>query len=248
MYEQFTDRARKVLQLAKLEAIQLRHEYMGCEHILLGLLKDGGGVAANVLKNLGVDLDVSRLGIIPGVAKVVPEGPMPQTPRAKRVVEHAAREARLLGHNYVGTEHLLLGLIWDAGLAGDLLKAQGVTVEKVREEVVALVGTPKKEDPTTPVETVTRILVAMKMMQKEEGQKALSWLDEVQGSYHPVPSVMGASAFSAGIDEVEDDAVDEGFRQKVIGILREELEILKAASRTDAACAMLKAIRRVEQL
>src|SRR5881396_375433 len=114
MYERFTDRARKVMQLANQEAQRFNHEYIGTEHILLGLVKEGSGVAANVLKNLDVDLRKIRLE----VEKIVQTGPdmvtipnPPQTPRAKRVVEFAIDEACSLDHNYVGTEHLLLGIL-----------------------------------------------------------------------------------------------------------------------------------------
>ena len=114
MYERFTDRARKVMQLANQEAQRFNHEYIGTEHILLGLIKEGSGVAANVLKNLEVDLRKIRLE----VEKLVQSGPdmvtmgkLPQTPRAKKVIEYSMEEARNLGHNYVGTEHILLGLL-----------------------------------------------------------------------------------------------------------------------------------------
>src|ERR1051326_6252401 len=110
MYERFTDRARKVMQLANQGAERLNHEYIGTEHILLGLIKEGSGVAANVLKNLDIDLRKIRLE----VEKIIQAGPgkvtaqhLPQTPRAKKVIEYTIEEARKLGHNYVGTEHLL---------------------------------------------------------------------------------------------------------------------------------------------
>ena len=113
MNDRFTQRVRKVLFLARDEAGRLQHEYIGTEHILLGLIKEGSGVAANVLKNLDVDLRKIRLE----VEKLVQSGPdmvtmgkLPQTPRAKKVIEYAIEEARNLNHNYVGTEHLLLGL------------------------------------------------------------------------------------------------------------------------------------------
>ena len=121
MYERFTDRARKVMQLANQEAQRFNHEYVGTEHVLLGLIKEGSGVAANVLKNLDVDLRKIRNE----VEKIVQAGPdmvtmgkLPQTPRAKKVIEYAIEEARNLNHNYVGTEHLLLGLVARAGGGG----------------------------------------------------------------------------------------------------------------------------------
>ena len=144
MYERFTDRARKVMQLANQEAQRFNHEYIGTEHILLGLVKEGSGVAANVLKNLEVDLRKIRLE----VEKIVQSGPdmvtmgkLPQTPRAKKVIEYAMEEARNLNHNYVGTEHLLLGLIREQeGVAAQVLMNLGLKLEDVREEVLSLLG------------------------------------------------------------------------------------------------------------
>ena len=144
MYERFTDRARKVMQLANQEAQRFNHEYIGTEHILLGLVKEGSGVAANVLKNLDVDLRKIRLE----VEKLVQSGPdmvtmgkLPQTPRAKKVIEYSMEEARNLNHNYVGTEHLLLGLLREQeGVAAQVLMNLGLKLEDVREEVLNLLG------------------------------------------------------------------------------------------------------------
>ncbi len=144
MYERFTDRARKVMQLANQEAQRFNHEYIGTEHVLLGLVKEGSGVAANVLKNLDVDLRRIRAE----VEKIVQSGPdmvtmgkLPQTPRAKKVIEYAMEEARNLNHNYVGTEHLLLGLLRESeGVAAQVLMNLGLKLEDVREEVLNLLG------------------------------------------------------------------------------------------------------------
>jgi len=144
MYERFTDRARKVMQLANQEAQRFNHEYIGTEHILLGLIKEGSGVAANVLRNLDIDLRKIRLE----VEKLVQSGPdmvtmgkLPHTPRAKKVLEYAVEEARNLNHNYVGTEHLLLGLLREQeGVAAQVLMNLGLRLEDVREEVLNLLG------------------------------------------------------------------------------------------------------------
>src|SRR3989442_1318654 len=146
MYERFTDRARKVMQLANQEAQRFNHEYIGTEHILLGLVKEGSGVAANVLKNLDIDLRKIRLE----VEKIVQPGPggdqvvmgrLPHTPRAKKVIEYSVEEARNLNHNYVGTEHLLLGLLREQeGVAAQVLMNLGLKLEDVREEVLNLLG------------------------------------------------------------------------------------------------------------
>ena len=144
MFERFTDRARKVMALANQEAQRFNHEYIGTEHILLGLVKEGSGVGASVLKNLDVDLRKVRLE----VEKLVKSGPdmvtmgkLPQTPRAKKVIEYAIEEARNLNHNYVGTEHLLLGLLREHdGVAAQVLMNLGLKLEEVREEVLNLLG------------------------------------------------------------------------------------------------------------
>src|SRR5271157_4223965 len=138
MYERFTDRARKVMQLANQEAQRFNHEYIGTEHILLGLIKEGSGVAANVLKNLDIDLRKIRLEI----EKIVQSGPhmasvgkLPQTPTAKKVIEYSIEEARSFKHHYVGTEHLLLGLMREQeGIAAQILINLGLRLQDLREE------------------------------------------------------------------------------------------------------------------
>ena len=144
MYERFTDRARKVMQLANQEAQRFNHEYIGTEHILLGLVKEGSGVAANVLKNLDVDLRKIRLEVeklVQSGPEMVTIGKLPQTPRAKKVIEYSMEEARNLNHNYVGTEHILLGLLREQeGVAAQVLMNLGMKLEDVREEVLNLLG------------------------------------------------------------------------------------------------------------
>jgi len=144
MYERFTDRARKVMQLANQEAQRFNHEYIGTEHILLGLVKEGSGVAANVLKNLDVDLRKIRLEVeklVQSGPEMVTIGKLPQTPRAKKVIEYSMEEARNLNHNYVGTEHILLGLLREQeGVAAQVLMNLGMILDDVREEVLNLLG------------------------------------------------------------------------------------------------------------
>ena len=150
MFERLTDRARKVMALANQEAQRFNHEYIGTEHILLGLVKEGSGVGANVLKNLDIDLRKVRLE----VEKLVKSGPdmvtmgkLPQTPRAKKVIEYAIEEARNLNHNYVGTEHLLLGLLREHdGVAAQVLMNLSLKLEEVREEVLSLLGAGVESD------------------------------------------------------------------------------------------------------
>ena len=144
MFNKFTERARKVILLAKQEAKRFNHDYIGTEHVLLGLLREGEGVAAAVLQSLGMNLNNIRLEVEKlvqiGPATVV-SGDLPFTPKAKKVMELAMEEARTLGHNYIGTEHLLLGLIREGeGVASQVFMNMGLDLEKVREEVIKLLG------------------------------------------------------------------------------------------------------------
>jgi len=150
MFERFTDRARKVMALANQEAQRFNHEYIGTEHILLGLVKEGSGVGANVLKNLDVDLRKVRLEVeklVKSGPETVTMGKLPQTPRAKKVIEYAIEEARNLNHNYVGTEHLLLGLLREQdGVAAQVLMNLNLRLEDVREEVLNLLGASEESE------------------------------------------------------------------------------------------------------
>ena len=144
MFNKFTERARKVILLAKEEAKRFNHDYIGTEHILLGLIREGEGVAAAVLQKLGLSPEKIRLE----VEKLVQSGPstmvsgdIPFTPKAKKVIELAMEEARSLGHNYIGTEHLLLGLIREGeGVASQVLMNLGLDLNRVRNEVITLLG------------------------------------------------------------------------------------------------------------
>jgi len=144
MFNRFTERARKVVLLAKEEAKRFNHDYIGTEHILLGLIREGEGVAAAVLQKLGLSpekirLEVEKL-VQPGPATIV-SGDIPFTPKAKKVIELAMEEARSLGHNYIGTEHLLLGLIREGeGVASQVLMNLGLDLNRVRNEVITLLG------------------------------------------------------------------------------------------------------------
>ena len=149
MFDRFTDRARKVMNLARQEAQKLNHDYIGTEHVLLGLVQEGSGVAANVLRNLDIDLKKIRLELEKFVKSGSPTmtvGQLPFTPRAKRVLELSMEEANNLNHNYIGTEHLLLGLLREHdGYAARVLMSLGVKLEDVREEVMEILGA----DPST---------------------------------------------------------------------------------------------------
>src|ERR1043165_5723068 len=160
MFDRFTDRAKKVMNLARQEAQRFNHEYLGTEHILLGLVQEGSGVAANVLKNMSIELPKIR-GEVEKIVKTGPSmvtmGQLPFTPRAKKVLELSMEEAANLGHNYIGTEHLLLGLIRERdGKAAKVLTNLNVKLEQVREEVLDFLGADvsnaetEKEQPAAP--------------------------------------------------------------------------------------------------
>jgi len=141
VFERFTDRARRVVVLAQEEARMLDHNYIGTEHILLGLIGEGEGVAAKALESLGISLEAVRQEVeeIIGRGQQAPPGHIAFTPRAKKVLELALREAQQLGHNYVGTEHILLGLIREGeGVAAQVLVKLGADLERVRQQVIQL--------------------------------------------------------------------------------------------------------------
>ena len=139
MFERFTDRARRVVVLAQDEARYLAHAYIGTEHLLLGLIREGDGVAARALTSLGVSFEVVRQQIVEivGRGEGQPPGHIPFTPRAKKILELALRESRQLGHEYIGTEHILLGIVRESeGVAAQVLQRQGLTLAVVRESVL----------------------------------------------------------------------------------------------------------------
>src|SRR6059036_3785221 len=141
MFERFTDRARRVVVLAQEEARMLNHNYIGTEHILLGLIHEGEGVAAKALESLGISLEAVRSQVkeIIGQGQAAPTGHIPFTPRAKKVLELSLREALQLGHNYIGTEHILLGLIRKGeGVAAQVLQKLGADLNRVRQQVIQL--------------------------------------------------------------------------------------------------------------
>jgi ATP-dependent Clp protease ATP-binding subunit ClpC len=150
MFERFTDRARRVVVLAQEEAKMLNHNYIGTEHILLGLIHEGEGVAAKALESLGISLDAVREQVqdIIGQGQQQPTGHIPFTPRAKKVLELSLREALQLGHNYIGTEHILLGLIREGeGVAAQVLVKLGADLNKVRQQVIQLLSGYQGKEP-----------------------------------------------------------------------------------------------------
>ncbi len=149
-FDKFTERARKVLALSQEEAQRLQHNYIGTEHLLLGLVREGEGVAAKVLLNLGVQLDAIRQSVEFTIGRgdqSVP-GSIGLTPRAKKVIELAVYEARNMNHHYIGTEHILLGLVREGeGIAAMALESMGVQLKRVREETLRVL---KQANPAPP--------------------------------------------------------------------------------------------------
>jgi ATP-dependent Clp protease ATP-binding subunit ClpC len=171
VFERFTERARHVVVLAQDEARRLRHNYIGTEHLLLGLLREEEGIAARVLESLGIALeDVQALvSRIVGRGDEATTGQIPFTPRAKKVLELSLREARSLGHNYIGTEHILLGVVREnEGVAARILLDFDADAEKVRTEVIRMLS-----GPGVPPEGYT---VAWQEGRRRKGRVELSWL------------------------------------------------------------------------
>ena len=165
MFERFTDRARRVVVLAQEEARRLNHDYIGTEHILLGLIREGEGVAAKALESLGISLEAVRQQVekIIGRGQQAAPGHIPFTPRAKKVLELSLREAKAPGHDYIGTEHILLGLIREgSGVAAQVLVKLGADLNRVRQQVVQLLYGHRGEDvtgegPPLPDDALTRV-------------------------------------------------------------------------------------------
>jgi ATP-dependent Clp protease ATP-binding subunit ClpC len=143
MFEKFTERARRVVVLAQEEARMLNHDYIGTEHILLGLIHEGEGAAAKALNGIGISLEQVRQQVeeIIGSGRISPSGQIPFTPRAKKVLELSYREALHLRHSYIGTEHILLGLLREGdGVAAQVLVKLGADLDRVRQQVIALLS------------------------------------------------------------------------------------------------------------
>jgi len=191
-FEKFTERARKVLTLAQEEAQRFNHNYIGTEHILLGLVREGDGVAAKVLANLSVELDKVRSAVefIIGRGERTVTGEIGLTPRAKRVIELAVDEARRLNHNYIGTEHLLLGLLREGeGVAAGVLESLGVSLEKVRTETVRLLSQSMTQGassvrPSTRTPTLDQLSVDLTAMARA------GKLDPIIGRYKEIERVI----------------------------------------------------------
>ncbi|MEP6697297.1 MAG: Clp protease N-terminal domain-containing protein, partial [Pseudonocardiales bacterium] len=197
MFERFTDRARRVVVLAQEEARMLNHNYIGTEHILLGLIHEGEGVAAKALESLGISLEGVRQQVeeIIGQGQQAPSGHIPFTPRAKKVLELSLREALQLGHNYIGTEHILLGLIREGeGVAAQVLVKLGADLNRVRQQVIQLLSGYQGKEPAGaggPAEGVPSTSLVLDQFGRNLTQAAReSKLDPVIGREKEIERVM----------------------------------------------------------
>jgi ATP-dependent Clp protease ATP-binding subunit ClpC len=194
MFERFTDRARRVVVLAQEEARMLNHNYIGTEHILLGLIHEGEGVAAKALESMGISLEAVRSQVedIIGQGQAAPTGHIPFTPRAKKVLELSLREALQLGHNYIGTEHILLGLIREGeGVAAQVLQKLGADLNRVRQQVIQLLsGYTGKGEPQSGEQAPQGSMVLDQFGRNLTQQARESKLDPVIGREKEIERVM----------------------------------------------------------
>jgi hypothetical protein len=196
MFERFTDRARRVVVLAQdVEARRLNHDYVGTEHLLLGLLHEGEGVAARALDSLGISLDAVRQQVeeIIGQGQQAPSGRIPFTPRAKKVLELSLRESLQLGHDYIGTEHILLGLLREGdGVAVQVLVGLGADLNRVRQQVIQLLHGHPPEEPVSARSAAgeLRLLPAVQAR-----------LDAVEGRLEAVERQVGIRPDTSELDE-----------------------------------------------
>src|SRR5438876_66100 len=230
MFERFTDRARRVVVLAQEEARMLNHNYIGTEHILLGLIHEGEGVAAKALESLGISLDAVRQQVeeIIGQGQQAPSGHIPFTPRAKKVLELSLREALQLGHNYIGTEHILLGLIREGeGVAAQVLVKLGADLNRVRQQVIQLLHGYQGKEPAAsggPAESAPSTSLVLDQFGRNLTQGAREGkLDPVIGREKEIERVMQVlsrrtknNPVLVGEPGVGKTAVVEGLAQKIV--------------------------------
>ena len=201
MFERFTDRARRVVVLAQEEARMLNHNYIGTEHILLGLIHEGEGVAAKALESLGISLDAVRQQVeeIIGQGQQPPSGHIPFTPRAKKVMELSLREALQLGHNYIGTEHILLGLIHEGdGVAAQVLAHLGADLNTVRQQVIQLIGGKQPEPGRRTLREGALVTELKARLDMVEGQLAAL---EVEGRLAALEQRVGTGPDTSDLDD-----------------------------------------------
>jgi ATP-dependent Clp protease ATP-binding subunit ClpA len=232
MLERFTDRARRVVKLAEEEARRLNHNYIGTEHILLGLIREGEGVAAKALESLGISLDAVRQQVeeIIGRGQQAPFDVIPFTPRSKKVLELSLRESQQLGHNYIGTEHILLGLIREGdGVAAQVLVKLGAALNRVRQQVIQLIAAQQQPGHLPPQEGVPVTEVQAR-------------LDAIEGRLAAIDGVLAAVEQRVGIrpDTTDlDEQIDRARGERQAAADAQEYE--QAASLRDREQELLAA-------
>jgi hypothetical protein len=236
MFKRFTDRARRVVVLAQEEARMLNHNYIGTEHILLGLLHEGEGVAAKALESLGISLEAVRTQVeeIIGQGQQAPSGHVPFTPRAKKVMELSLREALQLGHDYIGTEHILLGLIREGdGVAAQVLIRLGAHLDRVRQQVIVLLHEYQGKEPR------------LASRPPEEGApwpEAQARLDAVEDRLAAVEQRVGTGPDTSDLDE----QIDRVRRERLAAPNAQEDEQAAALRNREKELLADKAARREE--
>ena len=213
MFERFTEQARQVVVFAQEESRTLKHNYIGTEHILLGLLREQEGVAARVLESLELDVERVRAQVarIVGSSEEVSDGPIPFTPRAKKVLELALREAIILSHSYIGPEHILLGLLRETeGVAAQVFRAFDVDLENIRDEVLREVPEPGEEPP--PGSPSARVVTL-----PHQSRMAFDFPIQVSLAPHLRRLMMIAAARA-----LEDGRTDTQLRDLMLALVRDE--------------------------
>jgi ATP-dependent Clp protease ATP-binding subunit ClpC len=227
MFERFTDRARRVVVLAQQEARRLDHNYIGTEHILLGLIAEGKGVAARALESLGISLAAVRQQVeeIIGRGQQTPSGHIPFTPRAKKVLELSLRESLQLGHDYIGTEHILLGLIREGdGVAAQVLVRLGADLNQVRQQVIQLLQGHQEKEPVSARSTAgeLRLLPAVNA-RLEAVERRLTAIEQRVGTG---PDLSNLDEQIAQVRREKESAVDAQDYEQAASLRNREKELL----------------------
>jgi len=236
MFERFTDRARRVVVLAQDEARRLDHNYIGTEHILLGLIHEGEGVAAKALQSLGISLDAVRQQVeeIIGRGQQTPSGHIPFTPRAKKVLELSLRESLQLGHTYIGTEHILLGLIREGdGVAAQVLVRLGADLNRVRQQVIELLHGHQAEEPASAASAERELRLLPGVQARLEAiEQRLTAIEQRVGTG---PETSDLDEQIAQVRREKESAVDARDYERAASLRNREKELLKELRASKAA-------------
>jgi hypothetical protein len=237
MFERFTDQARRVIVLAQEEARMLNHDHLGTEHLLLGLIHEGQGVAAEALESLGISLEAARrqVGEIAGRGRRAPSGHIPFTTPAKAALERSLREALQLGHDYIGTEHVLLGLTReDDGMAAQVLTRLGADLDRVRQQVIRLVrDAPEQARPGAPAARRTAGGVQARL---DAIERRLAALERRVGAG---PDTAGLDQQIASVRAAKEAAIQAGDYERAASLRSREKDLVAARSaRQDESASM----------